>query len=278
MLESYFQYRTEFAKTDCLFQCPKTCAAPGCRSSDVIIEVTLFDLIGLSRALDASVPSLFSEHCRLGLQNIEFNPRYKRLLLKLTKPCHFHQKTHCAVHDSKPLACVLFPEYHLIRDLWSTYTPHPIFSSFPCLNSPITISDKRRRALKRLRRTNRIEEAVSFYFLFGVPYFIIDSKPLSRELKSGFQKKAAISHQEYDDLVVKKLKRIGFLNSFMETLLKLDTHAEIEGVFKTLDQESLSKYLLNQVKRPKTIHTFKGNGIRRLNRKIGPPSLTHTVF
>lgn len=278
MQESYFQYRTDLAQTDCVFQCPETCDAPGCRAPDVIVEVTIFDLIRLSQVLDASVSSLFSNHCCLGLQNIEINPRYKRLILKLVKPCHFLQKTTCIVHDSKPLNCVLFPEYHQIKDLLSTWTAYSVHSKFPCLNDDIVISDERRRTLKKLRRLSKIEEAVSCYFLFGVSSFIIDSKPLNRQLKRNNPKKAAISPQDYDKLFIKTLQRIGFFNFIMDNVLKLDTYSGIENVFKTLDQDAFVKSLLEQTIRPKTIQTFKGKQIRQQRKYLGPRALTAMVF
>ncbi|UCD90936.1 MAG: hypothetical protein JSW04_05785 [Desulfobacterales bacterium] len=278
MLESYFHYRTDLAKAHCLLQCPETCDAPGCWSSDIIVEVTAFDLIGLSQVLDMPVSSLFFNYCCVGIQGLEFNPRYKRLLLKLAKPCHFLHKTSCTVHDSKPLNCVLFPEYHQINNLLSTFTKHSIFSKVPCLQGDIIISSERRVALKKLRRIGRIEKAVSCYFLFGSPSFIIDSKPLHRELIKDHPKKRSISAREYERLVIKKLKGIGLYNLIMDSVVELDTHRGIESIFNTLDQDDFVTSLLEQVIKPETIYTFKEDRIKQLRRKLGPQAVTLMLF
>ena len=149
MMESYFQHQTDLAKQECKMQCPDDCSAPGCRLAEVIVETTLFDLIRLSLVLNTPVSSLFLQHCHLGLQGCEQNPRYHRLLIKLKKPCHFLEKKRCAVHVSKPLNCVLFPEYHHIKGLVSELAKGQVFCKFPCLKNEIFISDQRSTALKR---------------------------------------------------------------------------------------------------------------------------------
>lgn len=153
-----------------------------------------------------------------------------------------------------------------------------MFANFPCLGGDITISRERRHALKTLRRISRKEEAVSCYFLLGVPAFIIDSKPLNRELKKDHPPKNVGSHQAYDDLVVKKLKRIGYVNRFMEKLMALDSFSEIERVFKIFNQDDLSKSMAEQAKKPKTIYMFKRDDVKTLKRKLGPRSLTYLIF
>jgi hypothetical protein len=57
--------------------------------AEVVVGATLFDLIGLSLALNMPVSSLFLNYCRFGFQSNEFNPRYLRVLVKLNKPCPF---------------------------------------------------------------------------------------------------------------------------------------------------------------------------------------------
>jgi len=62
---------------------------PGCRKADIIVEVTLFDLIRLVRFLTTPVSDLFSQYCHLGLMICEDNIRYKKLLNKLLKSYSF---------------------------------------------------------------------------------------------------------------------------------------------------------------------------------------------
>lgn len=183
MIERYFQYQADLTVTENNMLCQENCDAPGCQMADVIVEVSLFDLIRLSLALNTPVSSLFLNHCHFGFQSCELNPRYLSLLIKLEKPCHFLQKYRCKVHGFKPLNCVLFPEYHQIINLIPELAKRPVFNRFPCLKSEIVVSDKRSKALKELRKMNKREEALSCYFLLGIPSFIIDSKPLAKQLK-----------------------------------------------------------------------------------------------
>ena len=91
MLDDYFQHQADLSDLECNLRCPNDCSAPGCWMADVIVEVTLFDLIKLSQILNIPVSRLFSQHCRLGLVNCEFDLRYKKFLIKLKKPFTMRQ-------------------------------------------------------------------------------------------------------------------------------------------------------------------------------------------
>jgi hypothetical protein len=184
----------------------------------------------------------------------------------------------CAVHDSKPLNCVLFPEYHQIRSILSTFKTPSIFSEFQCLDGNITISNKRRHALLTLRKMNRIEEAVSCYFLFGTPSFIIDAKPINRELKRNLSQTDTVSPQKYDDFAVKKLKHIGFFNRFMENLAALDAYDGIERIFEICNHGDLVSLLVEQATTQNTIFAFKRDGFKKRKRQLAPRSFTHLIF
>ncbi|MBW1842684.1 MAG: hypothetical protein JRI75_13010, partial [Deltaproteobacteria bacterium] len=133
MLDRYFQKQAQLAGTDSSFMCPEDCDAPGCRMEDIIVEVTLFDLIRLGPELDIPVSGFFTDHCRIGLQACQSNPRYMRLLIKLNKPCCFFKDKRCRVQRSKPLICTLFPEYHQIVGLFPELSKLPVYRNFPCL-------------------------------------------------------------------------------------------------------------------------------------------------
>jgi Fe-S-cluster containining protein len=274
-LDSYFQHQVYLSATEPNFLCPEDCNAPGCSTEDIAVEATLFDLIRLSLVFKTPVSILFSHHCRLGLQDFEFNPRYKILLVKLKKPCHFFQENRCMVHDSKPLNCVLFPEYHQITGLLPELSKRRAFSTFPCLKGPITVADKRSKALKKLRRISLREEALSCYLIFGVPVFIVDLKPLTKQLKRDNPKSLTFSVQAYDRLLVEKLKQTGLLKSIMDVVSKLDTRPGIESLFKKLGDDALMKPLLEKMVRPEIVHRFKGNSIKQLKRSLQRPEIAY---
>lgn len=270
MMESYFQHQADLAQKECKMQCPDDCSAPGCRLAEVIVETTLFDLIRLSLVLNTPVSSLFLHHCHLGLQSCEQNLRYQRLLIKLKKPCRFLEKSRCAVHVSKPLNCVLFPEYHHIKGLVSELVRGPVFSKFPCLKNEMFISDQRSTALKKLRIMSRREEALSGFFIFNTPHYIFDSKPLTKHLKKENPSKKPITLKDYDRLINEKLKPTGLLDSINDKISRLDTRAGMESLFEKLKDDALMKPLLAKMDTPEIVYKLKGNSLKRLKRRLQP--------
>lgn len=273
MLDDYFQHQADFSDLECNLRCPDHCTAPGCWMADVIVEVTLFDLIKLSQVLNIPTSRLFSQHCRLGLMNCEFDLRYKKLLIKLKKPCFFLLEKRCRVHGSKPLSCVLFPEYQQIKGLIPELTRNPIFSAFPCLENPIVVSDKRNRAFKKLRRMSLMEQALSSYELFGVPSFIVDSKPLKKRLKRDHPKDRAFTLQDYDRLLHEMINSIGFFEKVMEKISALDQRNGMKNLFEKLNDRITMRNLMKGLIRPRVVHRLGNEHIKRLKRSLHPPAI-----
>jgi Fe-S-cluster containining protein len=270
MLDSYFEYRDYLSGLECNFLCVEDCNAPGCWMTDVIVEVTFFDLIRLSLAYNNPVSILFSHYCHIGLQDCEQNPRYKRTVVKLKKPCHFLQEAICKVHESKPLSCTLFPEIHQVNGLKHELVRCQIFCKFPCLNDKIVVSNKRSKALKKLKKMSIKERAISYYLLFETPSFIIDPKPISRQLKRENQK---LSVQDYERLIVAKLKSTGLFDGIMDEFVKLDTRHGVESLFEKLQDDALMRPLLEKMVRPEFIHRLKGDQVKRLRRNLQRPEV-----
>ena len=271
MLESYFKYPAGLAATESALKCPRDCNAPGCWMADVIVEASLFDLIRLSLALNVSVSTLFFSHCYLGLQICEINPRYYQLLIKLKKPCHFLEKSRCTVHGSKPLNCVLFPEYHQIIGHWSKLTANKIFCRFPCIKSRFVVSEKRAKALKELGKMRSREEALSYYFLIGLPSFIVDSKPIARQLKQAGLNKSALTLSDFDRLFNKQLQATGVLDNIISNIYCLDTRKGMEDFVAKVSDNTLMEPLLAQKDCPKIVHCIKGDRFKRLKRRLQIP-------
>ena len=273
MIERYFQYQADLAVTESNMLCPEDCDAPGCRMADVIVEVSLFDLIRLSLALNTPVSSLFLNHCHFGFQSCELNPRYLSLLIKLEKPCHFLQKSRCKVHGFKPLNCVLFPEYHQIIGLIPELSKRPVFNRFPCLKSEIAVSDKRSEALKKLRKMSSREEALSCYFLLGIPSFIIDSKPLAKQLKRSGLKSKSFSIPDYDRLLKEELKTIGLFDGIMDKVALLDTRQQMESFFSQLEDKTLIRSLLEKMAKPEIVFRVDGNRLKPMKKHLQRPEI-----
>jgi Fe-S-cluster containining protein len=273
MLNNYFQHQTDIARIECNFRCPADCDAPGCRKPDIIVEVSLFDLIRLDRFLNTPVSHLFSEYCHLGLMIIKDNIRYKRLLIKMKKPCLFLSGNQCVVHYAKPLNCRLFPEHYHIKGLAKKLSKNPLFFSFPCISKSIDISEKRKDALKRLKRMSLSEQALSYAYLFGVPSYVIDEKSLRKRLRQSHSKPRTMSLQAYDNLLNKFLKSYPFIENATKKISRLDSESEIKNLFDKLSNRVMMEHLMEKMDRPAIVHRLKRDDIKQLNRSLYPPAI-----
>ena len=273
MLNDYFQHQAELSDLECDLRCPNDCSAPGCWMADVIVEVTFVDLIRLSKTLTTRVSDLFSQYCQLGLITCEDNLRYKRLAIKMKKPCPFLSENRCMVHDAKPLSCILFPEIYPVKGLLPQLSQKPIFNSFPCLKKPIAISENRNHALKKLRRMSIQEQALSHDYLFGVPSFIVCAKPLKKKLRRSHPKKNLFSLKDYDTLLNKTLKASGFLESVFEKISRLDTMAGMKHIIEKLNDRVMMTHLVEKMVRPGVVHKLERHHIKKLKRSLLSPAI-----
>jgi Fe-S-cluster containining protein len=268
MLERYFQYQADLAATERNMMCPKDCDAPGCWMTEVVVSVSVFDLIRLSLALNTPVSNLFLNHCRFGFQCNELNPRYLNLSIKMEKPCPFLQKARCRIHSFKPFDCVFFPEYHQIAGLLPELAKRPVFKRFPCLKSKITVSDQRSQALKELKKMSSREEALSGYFLLEVPCFIIDTKPLVKQLKKSGLKSKSFSAENYRKELYEQLKIAGLFDGIMDKFTRLDTRQEMESLLGQLENKTLIKSLLEKKERPEIVFRVDENRLKPVKRYL----------
>jgi len=273
MLNSYFQHQTKLVDIDCNFRCPDDCNAPGCRKTGIIVEVTLFDLIKLSRFLNTPVSHLFSQHCRLGLTVCKYNIRYMNLLIKMKKPCRFLSGDQCSVHDVKPLSCILFPELYQVQGLLPELSIKPLFHSFQCMKKPVVISETRKKAIRKLEKMSLQEQALSYAYLFGTPNFIIDKKQLRKKLRQIHPKHRKLFLQDYDNLLNNLLKSYSFIENVKEKISRLDTESEINNLLEKLNDRVMMEDLIEEMVRPVVVHRLKKDGIKQLKRRLSPPAI-----
>jgi len=273
MLNNYFQHQDHLFDTECNFRCPNDCDAPGCRKADIIVDVTLFDLIKLGRFLNTPVSNLFSQYCHLGLGICEDNIRYMKLVVKMKKPCLFHSGNQCDVHDVKPLNCKFFPELYQIQGVLSELSKKPLFHSFPCLKKPIVVSEIRKKALRKLERMSLLEQALSNAYLFGVPSFIIDKKHLRKKLSQNYPKHQNLSLQDYDNFLNKLLKSNDFMENVTEKISRLSAESEIKYLFKKLSDPNMMEHLMEKMVRPVVVHRLERDDIKKLKRHFYPSAI-----
>jgi Fe-S-cluster containining protein len=273
LLDNYFQRQADISDIEGNFRCPEDCNAPGCSMTDIIVDVTLFDLIRLSRDLTTRVSHLFSQYCQLGLMVCEDNIRYKRLVIKMKKPCLFLSGNRCIVQGSKPLSCILFPEFYQVKGLLPKLSQKPIFNSFPCLKKPITISENRKNALKKLKKMHLQEQTLSHDYLFGVPSFIVCAKPLTKKLRRRHPGKIKFFLKDYDNILNKTLKASGFFESVFEKISRFDTMAGTKHIFEKLNDRVTTTHLMEKMIRPGVVHKLERHHIKKLKRSLLSPAM-----
>lgn len=275
MLNDDFRHQTDIFNAGSHFRCPDDCNAPGCWMEDVIVETTLFDLIRLSRALNASVSHLFSQCCRIGLATCRENIRYMRLVVKMKKPCPFLYSNRCLVHDAKPLNCMLFPEYYKIKGLLPELKKNPLFRAFPCLKKPIDISGERYIALKTLRKMNSVEQVLSHDYLFNIPRFIIDAAPLRKKLRRNNPKSAKLSLRHYDNVLHDILNSLNFSERIMKKIVELDSIAGVRKLFEQRGDRVRMKGLMKKAIHPDVVYKLKRHHMKSYKRNLHPPEVPY---
>jgi hypothetical protein len=141
------------------------------------------------------------------------------------------------------------------------------------MKKPIVISEKRKKALKKLRRMGLQEQALSYAYLFGVPSFIIAEKPLRNKLRRIQPKYRNLSLQDYDKLLNKLFKSYSFIESVKEKMYRLDTESEIKNLFEKLNDHVMMEHLMEKMVRPEVVHKLKRDNIKQLKRILHPAAI-----
>jgi len=117
------------------------------------------------------------------------------------------------------------------------------------------------------------EQALSHAYLFGVPSFIIDEKPLRKKLRRSHPKQRNLSLQDYDNLLNELLNSYGFIEGVMEKISRLDAESEIKNLFEKLSDRVMMKSLVEKMVRPVVVHRFERDHIKQLKRSLHPPAI-----
>lgn len=118
-----------------------------------------------------------------------------------------------------------------------------------------------------------LEQALSHTYLFGVPSFVIDEKPLRKKLLRNHPKHRDLSLQDYDNLLNKFLKSYSFIESVVEKISGLDAESEIKNLFEKLSDRVMMEHLMEKMVRPVVIHRLERDDIKQLKRSLHPPAI-----
>jgi Fe-S-cluster containining protein len=182
-LAAYFHTRAHLANHESDFHCDPACTRPGCKNKDILVPVSLVDLMGAAQQQHESVGAIYQRHYTLGLLPTEHNDWIKKVSLRLNKPCPFLEQDRCAIYPVRPLACIIFPEYLVMDGRFESEAGKEPFRDFLCLQSPLRLSPERAEVVGRLKKMWEREMPISHYYLFDHGSCYIDCSTLTKELE-----------------------------------------------------------------------------------------------
>lgn len=118
-----------------------------------------------------------------------------------------------------------------------------------------------------------LEQALSHAYLFGVPSFVIEEKPLRKKLRRNHPKHRNLSLQDYDNLLNKLLKSYSFIERVMKKISGLDVEAEIKNLFEKLGDCVMMDHLMEKMVRPAVVHKLERDDIKQLKKNLYPPAI-----
>ena len=117
------------------------------------------------------------------------------------------------------------------------------------------------------------EQALSHAYLFGVPSFVVEEKPLKKKLRRRHPKHRNLSLQDYDNLLNKLLTSINFMENVIEKISRLDTESDIKNLFEKLSDRAMMEHLMKKMLQPVVIHRLERDHIKQLKRSPRPPAI-----
>jgi len=219
------------------FACPDSCGRLGCKEPNLHVPISLIDLAALSLASGQRATELFRRDVKIGFDPIhEDKPWIGRLCLELKKPCPFLDGKECSLYRGRPVACALFPEYHFLAEPPERVVEKNIFQDFPCIQTPCSISPRRRKVLQQLWEIFGKEIFLSDFYLFGLSPFVIDLKNAVGEGLEGIpvseDGKTTFPHHRIEEIISQKLSQGGYLDDWGARIGKLDSADNLEDLIK----------------------------------------------
>jgi hypothetical protein len=141
------------------------------------------------------------------------------------------------------------------------------------MKKPIVVSEKRKKAIRKLEKMSLREQALSYAYLFGIPNFIVDKKQLRKKLRQIHPKHRKLFLQDYDNLLNNLLKSYSFSESVKEKISRLDTESERNNLLEKLNDRVMMEDLIEEMVQPEVIHRLKKDGIKQLKRSVHPPEI-----
>ena len=232
-LADYFRTRARLASAGSDFHCDPDCPRPGCKHPDLLLQVSIVDLLGLAGQLEESVATVYRRYCSLALFTDGRTDLLRMVALKLQRPCPFLAEDLCGIYPVRPLPCMLFPEYLAAEDKLAATAQEEHFRDYLCLHRPLLLSPERAKIMARLKQMWVRETLFTSIYLFGQGPCYLDFSNLARELRQ--QAKAGMAPEAAENLAPGALPHSALQSFFEEQLAGLEPFAGVEAKLEALD-------------------------------------------
>jgi Fe-S-cluster containining protein len=253
-LAAYLRDRAHLASLGSDFQCDPACTRPGCKNPDMLVPVSIVDLLAAAGHLEEPVTAVYRRYYSLGLSPNERTDWIRVVAMKLRKPCPFLENDLCGIYPVRPLPCILFPEYLVAESKFPAYAGNEFFRNFLCLQSPLLLSPERAGIMARLKQMWVRETLITSFYLFGHGPCYLDFSNLAQELRqlnggrggpeaAESQAPGAIPHSVLERFFREHLARLQPFDGVEEKIAHLQDRGEESEFLRLLQDDQLLRRL-----------------------------------
>jgi Fe-S-cluster containining protein len=225
-LTGYLRTRAHLASQGSDFHCDPACTRPGCKNPEMLVPVSIVDLLGAAGQLGEPVATVYRRYYSLGVFPNERNDWIRVVALRLQKPCTFLKNDLCGIYSVRPLPCILFPEYLAAEGKFEAEARKEHFRDYLCFQAPLLLSPERAGIMVRLKQMWTRETLISSFYLFGHGPCYLDFSNLAPELQQRAQElRGPEAAESLAPNVIPQSVLEGF---FLEHLARLQPFAGVE--------------------------------------------------
>lgn len=281
-IQDYFWERAHLANLHSEFGCDSKCSRPGCKSPQIQVAATIFDVIGAAACQNKSLLNTLVEGFVLGLLPVDGQDWIARVALKIRKPCPYLRNEMCKVYKVRPLACMLFPERSFVAGTAKDLSRQAHFRDYVCLRLDCRVSQERAQVIKKLTGMLQQEILISDSYLFGCSPFLLDL----RDLMASSGKQAAMPEensiagvhfdepftiQQFDNLFRKIFSRYDPFAAIEKKVAELEGLAVRRGLFEYLQNKRAMKRLVRRCYDSQRMFRLVGGVLKAKRMSLIPP-------
>ena len=240
-LKDYIENRARLFTMDSGFSCPDWCDRVGCKNESLHVSASIIDVVAASLITGQTASGLFRSHFKIGASPTNQSPWIQRFGLELKKPCPFLAGKDCGIYGARPITCALFPEAFFLSPEQERGLDMGKFGHYPCLQEPLSISEKRRSHIVELMEMARRETFLTEFYFFGFSPLLIDLRNTAMDIMDGSRdisghigdgkRHYEVPHKHFEEILVRKLGKGGYLPEINSKVERLNGSSCIDALY-----------------------------------------------